>query len=491
MSEERVERLRRFAPLILVGLLALGAVGAGGYWLGANRGAAPTAEGGRAVLYWYDPMRPDVHFDEPGQSPFMDMALVPRYADDAGGEAGVRIDPGVAQNLGVRLAIVERSTSANSVLAAGVITFNERNLAIVQARAAGFVERTYGRAVGDVVRAGAPIVDVRVPEWTAAQAEYLALRGAGGDLAAAARRRLAMLGMPASLIERIEREGAPRPVVTITAPVTGAITALDIRQGMTVMPGASLATINGLSPVWLIASLPQAEAGLARPGARVSATLPAYPGETFSGRVETVLPAADVATRSIEVRIALANDDGRLRPGMTAEARLEERSASALVIPAEAVIRTGVRSIVIAVGDDGSYAPVEVTLGRQRGDAIEIASGLDEGQRVVASGQFLIDSEANLSGAVARLNASRAAPEQAANAVHDASGRITAIGAGRVTIAHGPVASLNWPSMTMQFDFARAELAQGLAVGDTVAFRFRAAEGAYLIDEIRETRSAP
>lgn len=491
MSDTRFERLRRFAPFVVAGLLALGAVGAGGYWLGANRSDAPAAQGEREVLYWYDPMRPEVHFDEPGQSPFMDMALVPRYAGEAGAEAGVRIDPGVAQNLGVRLATVERSSVARSLVAAGVISFSERSLAVVQARAGGFVERSYGRAVGDVVAAGAPIVDVRVPEWTAAQAEYLALRGAGGDLAIAARRRLAMLGMPASLIERVERDGAPRPVITIVAPVTGAITVLDIRQGMNVMPGATLATINGLSPVWLIASLPQADASLARPGARVVASLPAYPGETFSGRVESVLPAANAATRTIEVRIALANADGRLRPGMTAEARLEERAESALVIPAEAVIRTGRRSIVIAVQEDGSYAPVEVTLGRAQGDAIAVSSGLSEGQRVVASGQFLIDSEANLSGAVARLNASRGGAAGAANGLHEASGRITAISGQGVTISHGPVGSLNWPAMTMQFSFARGELARGLAVGETVTFRFREVSGAYVIDEISETGRAP
>ncbi|MGD9968629.1 MAG: efflux RND transporter periplasmic adaptor subunit [Hyphomonadaceae bacterium] len=490
MSDARFERARRFAPAIAAGLVVLGLVGAGGYWLGANRGEAPAAQGDRQVLYWYDPMRPEVHFNEPGQSPFMDMALVPRYADEASGEAGVRIDPGVAQNLGVRLATVERSNVANSVVAAGVISFSERSLAVVQARAGGFVERSYGRAVGDVVRAGAPIVDVRVPEWTAAQAEYLALRDAGDDLAAAARRRLAMLGMPASLIERVERDGAPRPVITITAPVTGAITTLDIRQGMTIMPGATLATINGLSPVWLIASLPQADAGVVRPGARVVANLPAYPGESFSGRVESVLPAANAATRTIEVRIALAND-GRLRPGMTAEARLEERGESALVIPGEAVIRTGQRSIVIAVAEDGSYSPVEVTLGRSQGDMIAIASGLSEGQRVVASGQFLIDSEANLSGAVARLNASRGSAAGAANGVHDATGRITAIDAGGVTIAHGPVASLNWPGMTMRFSFARPDLARGLAVGESVSFRFRQVEGGYVIEEISESGRSP
>ncbi|GAM97421.1 MAG: efflux RND transporter periplasmic adaptor subunit [Hyphomonadaceae bacterium] len=491
MTPSWQSRAPKLAPFIVAGALALGLVGAGGYWLGANRAVRPAAQGDRQVLYWYDPMRPEVHFNEPGQSPFMDMALVPRYADEGEAAAGVRIDPGVAQNLGVRLATVERSNVARSLVAAGIISFSERSLAVVQARAGGFVERSYGRAVGDVVAAGAPIVDVRVPEWTAAQAEYLALRGAGGDLAIAARRRLAMLGMPASLIEGVEREGAPRPVITIVAPVTGAITALDIRQGMNVMPGATLATINGLSPVWLIASLPQADAGLARPGVRVVASLPAYPGETFAGRIESVLPAASAATRTIEVRIALTNNDGRLRPGMTAEARLEDRAESALVIPSEAVIRTGQRSIVIAVQEDGSYAPVEVTLGRAQGDAIAITAGLSEGQRVVASGQFLIDSEANLSGALARLNASRASVGEAANAVHQASGRITATSLEGVTISHGPVASLNWPAMTMQFRFARPELGRGLTVGETVTFRFREVSGGYVIEEISETGRTP
>lgn len=483
-------RMPRLAPFIAAGVLALSIAGAGGYWLGASHTAVPAASGEREVLYWYDPMRPDVHFDRPGRSPFMAMDLVPRYADEAESEVGVRINPGVAQNLGVRLATVERTTLAPSVLAAGVISFNERSLAVVQARTGGFVERAHGRAVGDVVRAGVPIVDIRVPEWAAAQAEYLALRGAGGDLAQAARRRLAMLGMPASLIERVERDGAPRPVFTVVAPVTGAITALDVRQGMTIIPGATLAIINGVSPVWLVVSLPQADAGLVRPGARVVATLSAYPGETFAGRVESVLPAANAVTRTVEVRIALANADARLRPGMTAEARLEERGEPALVIPAEAVIRTGTRSVVIAVLEDGSYAPTDVTLGRQQGDAIEIRAGLSEGQRVVASGQFLIDSEANLSGVLARLNASRG-QAQAADASHEASGRIAAIDGPQVMIAHAPIASLRWPAMTMQFQLAQPELGRGLAVGDVVSFRFHEAEGAYVIDNIRETERAP
>lgn len=490
MSEDAKPRVPRIALIAISAVVALAAVGAGGYLLGANQnrmsGGAET-EGGRRVLYWYDPMVPDQHFDAPGRSPFMDMELVPRYADEAPSEAGVRIDPGVAQNLGVRLATVERASVARSVTAAGVISFNERNVAIVQARASGFVERAHGRAVGDVVQAGAPIVDIRVPEWTAAQAEYLAVRGMGGDIAQAARRRLAMLGMPTSLIESVERDGAPRPVFTVTAPIAGAITALDVRPGMTIMQGAPLATISGISPIWLIVSVPQGDAGAARTSGRVTATLPAYPGESFSGRIESVLPAADPATRTIQVRVALDNRQGRLRPGMTAQVRIEDADARpALVVPTEAVIRTGTRTMVIVANESG-YAPTEVQLGRQSGDNIEIRSGLSEGQRVVASGQFLIDSEASLSGALERLQASSAAPDEAGATLHTGSGRVTALSGAAITIAHGPVASLNWPAMSMQFSFARPELATGLRVGDQVAFRFRQSGETYVVEEISKT----
>ena len=415
MNEVTKWRVPKFAPQAAGAVAALALAVAGGYWLGANRPAiSPAGEGEQRVLYWYDPMVPAQHFDRPGKSPFMDMQLVPRYADEAPGEAGVRIDAGVAQNLGVRLATVERTPIARAATAAGVIAFNERNIAVVQARAGGIVEREHGRAAGDVVAAGAPIVDIRVPEWAGAQAEYLALRQSGGDIAIAARRRLAMLGMPAALIEQVERDGAPQPVFTVTAPIAGAITALEARAGSVVMPGASIATINGLSPVWLVVSLPQADADLARAGARVVASLAAYPGEAFEGRIETILPLADAATRTIQVRIALDNRRARLRPGMTASVRLQQQARPGLVIPAEAVIRTGARSVVIVANEDGSFAPFEVILGRQQGDRIEIRGGLAEGQRVVASGQFLIDSEANLSGLLARFNAAPPAPVEPA-----------------------------------------------------------------------------
>ncbi|GIK48832.1 MAG: cobalt transporter [Alphaproteobacteria bacterium] len=482
-------QIPRIAIIAITATIGALAVGAGGYWLGASRDAPAASEHGRRVLYWYDPMVPDQHFDQPGRSPFMDMELVPRYADEGPAEAGVRIDAGVVQNLGVRLAAVESAPVTRTVTAAGVIVFSERAVAVVQARAGGFVERAYGRAVGDVVSAGAPIVDIRAPEWTAAQAEYLALRGGGGDLAIAARRRLEMLGMPASLIERVERDGAPRPVMTVTAPVAGAITALDIRNGMTIVQGAPLATINGISPVWLAVSLAQADASIAHPGGRVTARVPAYPGESFAGRIESILPAADAATRTIQVRIALPNPQGRLRPGMTAEVELAEGDARpALLVPAEAVIQTGRRTVVIVALDGGRFAPTEIEIGRRSGDRIEVRVGLSEGQRVVASGQFLIDSEASLAGALASLEASASAPQAAADA-HQASGRVTAINGVNITIAHGPVPSLQWPGMTMAFVLEDAALSRGIGVGDTVQFRFRQDGSRYVVSDIRKTEA--
>jgi Cu(I)/Ag(I) efflux system membrane fusion protein len=494
MTEDVKKPTPRFALLAAGAVIGVAIVGAAGYWLGAYRALAASGsetESGRRVLYWYDPMVPDQHFDAPGRSPFMDMDLMPRYADEAANEAGVQIDASVTQNLGVRLATVESAPLSRSVRAAGVLAFNDRQVAIVQSRAAGFVERSYGRAVGDVVVAGAPIVDIRVPEWTAAQAEYLVLRGAGGDLADAARRRLLMLGMPELLIARVEREGAPRPVATITAPIAGAVTQLDIRAGMTVSTGAPLATINGVSPVWLVVSLPQAEAGIARAGGGVRATTPAFAGETFSGRIESVLPAANAMTRSVEVRIALANADGRLRPGMTADVELAETEArSALLIPAEAAIRTGQRTIVIIAGEGGRFAPAEVELGARVGDRIEVRRGVREGQRVVASGQFLIDSEASLTGALERLEASAPPSDDADAETHNASGRIAAIAGENITIAHGPIESLQWPSMTMGFHLEHADLARGLVLGDEVRFRFRQHGSAYVIDEISKPEGA-
>jgi Cu(I)/Ag(I) efflux system membrane fusion protein len=380
--------------------------GAGGFGLAhlqmKPRASAQDTAGGRKVLYWYDPMVPAQHFDKPGKSPFMDMQLVPKYADEAG-QAGARIDPSTVQSLGVRVVSVTRGVIPSSFTATGVIDFNQRDLAIVQARTSGFVQRVYRRAPGDLIGAGAPLADILVPDWGGAQAEYLAVRRTGdAALTRAARQRLVLLGMPENLVAQVERTGRPQTVVTISTPTGGVIRTLSVRAGMTVAAGQTLAEISGLGTVWVNAAIPEALAGQVRAGSPVSVTLAAFPGEAFAGRVSALLPEAQGETRTLTARIELSNRGGRLKPGMFATVQLGATASPALLVPSEAIIRTGKRTMVMLALDGGRYQPAEIRTGREAGGKTEVLAGLAEGEKVVASGQFLIDSEASLAGVAAR-----------------------------------------------------------------------------------------
>jgi|JI7StandDraft_1071085.scaffolds.fasta_scaffold10204_4 Cu(I)/Ag(I) efflux system membrane fusion protein len=463
------------------------AVGAGGgllasRWLPDAKAPAAEARADRPVLYWYDPMVPDQRFDAPGKSPFMDMQLVPRYADEAGTAPGVRIDPARIQSLGVRFATARQGQLANDLTATAVVDFNQRDVAVVQARAAGFVQRVYGRAPGDVIAAGAPLVDLLVPDWGGAQTEYLAVRRAGDErLAQAARQRLVLLGMPESLIASVEHSGRPRTVVVVTSPIGGVIRTLGVRSGMSIPAGATLADINGLSTVWLNAAIPEALAGRLRTGQGVEVTLAAFPGERFTGRLTALLPEVVGESRTITGRVELANRGGRLRPGMFGQITFGDGAAGALVVPSEAVIRTGTRTLVMLAEPGGRFRPAEIRVGREAGGQTEILAGLAEGERVVASGQFLIDSEASLSGVQARpitANAANAAAPTDAAGVHRTTGRVEALAPGAVTLSHPPIPSLGWPAMTMAFALPDAARPRGLAVGDRVSLEFEIRNGA-------------
>jgi Cu(I)/Ag(I) efflux system membrane fusion protein len=276
-------------------------------------------------------------------------------------------------------------------------------VAIIQTRSGGFVSRVYARAPGDVVRAGAPIADVQLPEWGGAQTEFLSVKRLGRpDLTAAARQRLRLMGMSNGLIASVERSGKTNGTITITSPISGAIQTLDARAGVTLAMGQTLAQVTGLGTVWLNAAVPEAQAGAVRIGQSASATLTAFPGETFGGRIIAILPTAQADSRTLTVRIELANRGGRLRPGMFAQVALGGDTRAALLVPSEAVIRTGTRTIVMLAMGDGRYHPAEVRAGREGGGQTEILEGLSAGEKVVASGQFLLDSEASLTGIAVR-----------------------------------------------------------------------------------------
>ena len=400
---------RQRNALMLGVAVSIAGVGLASYQAGMRHGAAPpagSAAGSSAKsrpLYWYDPMVPAQHFEHGGKSPFMDMQLVAKYADDESqgqGQApqGVRIAPDAAQNLGVRTAEVVRGRLPDALSVTGVVDFNGRDVSIVQPRTAGFVQRVYGRAPGDVIPAGAPIVDLLVPEWGGAQAEYLAVQHTGdAALTAASRQRLRLLGMPEGLIDQVARTGRPVDTITVRAPNGGVIQKLDVRAGMTVTSGQTLAEVNGLGSVWVTAAVPEAQAAQGRVGQSVSVTLDAYPGETFSGRVQSVLPQAEGDSRTISARIELPNRQGRLRPGMFATVSFAGPTSEALLVPTEALIRTGRRTLAMLALPGGRYQPVEVKLGQEAGGQSQILAGLSQGDRVIVSGQFLIDSEASLS----------------------------------------------------------------------------------------------
>jgi Cu(I)/Ag(I) efflux system membrane fusion protein len=372
-------------------------------------GAARTAAGEREVLYWYDPMVPQHRFDAPGKSPFMDMQLVPRYADESEAAGEVSIDPALGQSLGVRTAPVRRGTLERSVHANGTVAFDERAASIVAAPVAAIVERLHVRATFDRVAAGDPIATLLAPEWSTALAEYAALlRARSAGLAAlrdAARQRLVLLGVPEARIRAVERGHAPGARLTIAAPRAGVVRELGVREGASVAAGALLARIDGLDPVWIEAAVPERDAALVRRGTPVRATVRAHPGEYFAGEVESLLPAVDAATRTLTARIVLPNPGARLVPGMYAALELGPGpgAETALRVPTEAVIATGRRNVVIVATGAGRYRAQEVRIGREAGGESEVLEGLAEGDEVVLSGQFLIDSEASLRGALGRL----------------------------------------------------------------------------------------
>jgi len=443
---------------------------------------------GRKVLYWHDPMVPGQQFDKPGKSPFMDMQLVPVYADEADDDGKVAISSRVQQNLGIRTAEVKEGTLAAVLESVGNVAWNERDLYLVQARANGYVERLHVRAPLDQVRKGQALADIYVPDWVAAQEDYLAARRMSADLADAARQRMRLAGMTEEQIRQIEKNGKVHARLTITSPVSGVVAELAVREGMTVMSGAPLYRINGLSTVWVNAEIPEAAAAQVRPGNAVEARTAAWPGVTFQGKVGAILPEIDPTTRTLKARIELANPQGRLVPGMFITVSLAPAARkTVLMVPSEAVIQTGTRSVVFIVSEDGKFAPAEVKTGSETNGQTEIRSGLSSGQKVVASGQFLVDSEASLKGAIARMDDAGAAggAKPAAAPTHHGRGRVEKIDTDSITLSHEAIPTLRWGPMTMPFKRPPDGLPRNIAVGNQVTFEIRQTpEGDYQITSI-------
>ncbi|MES2256865.1 MAG: efflux RND transporter periplasmic adaptor subunit [Pseudomonadota bacterium] len=495
---------------ILVLLIAI-AVATGGYAayrfgvqqgmkaMPANDGATAAAPGGigKKPLYWHDPMVPGQKFDKPGKSPFMDMQLVPVYGGTDGDDGSVTISPRVQQNLGVRTATVTTGKLSSGVVAVGSVAYNERDVALVQARSNGFIERLYVRAQLDPVKQGQPLAEMYVPDWIAAQEEYLAARRMqGGDTASlvdGARQRMRLAGMTDAQIHLVESSGKVHPRTTISAPVSGVIAELGAREGMTVASGAQLFRINGLSTVWVNADVPENLAANVRPGDAVEARAAALPGSIFKGKVGAILPEVSTATRTLKARIELTNPGGQLIPGMFATITFaSNRGADVSLVPSEAVIQTGTRSVVVLAKEDGKFQSVDVELGGESSGFYEVRKGLTAGQKVVLSGQFLLDSEASLKGTTTRMGDAQPPGSNPEVPLHHGEGKVERIDKDEVTISHGPIATLQWGAMTMGFKVPAAGLPRNVGLGDRVAFDIKSRQdGVFEIVAISPIADAP
>jgi len=404
-KKTRPTRAVLFALAFLAGGTALG------YTLSALKPAEHIPAAGktagapeRRVLYWYDPMYPGTHFDKPGKSPFMDMDLVPRYAADDEG-AGIRIDPAQVRNLAVRTEKVVRGSLSFARDIPANVEFNDYQLAKVQPRAEGFVEKIHSLAVGDAIARDAPLADITVPAWAADQSEYLLLKSqkAALEIIRGVREKMRLTGMPEEMLAAVDETGRVQTTLTLKAPTAGIVTGLDVYPGMNVSKNMTLATIQGTDPVWVTASVPERDLHLVKAGNRIRLTVSAYPEQVFQVDSFTLLPKADHDTRTVPLRLSVDNAEGLLKPGMTASIRLRGSGREALLIPTQSLIDLGDEQRVVVRAADGSFVPRLVRVLRSSREQTAVSFGLEEGEEVVVSGLFLIDSEANLRGALERM----------------------------------------------------------------------------------------
>jgi len=373
-------------------------VGAVAVWQLGSPNAEVTAGSQEAVpLYWVAPMDPNYRRDQPGKSP-MGMDLIPVFEQTQSASPGVvQIDSAVVNNLGVRTARVQVGKLATQIETVGYVQFDENQLIHIHPRVDGWIEQLMVKSTGDQVVAGEPLYAMYSPTLVNAQEELLlAIERKNSVLINAALDRLAALKVPEAAIARLRETQQVARTVTFTAPQTGVLNDLLIREGMFVKPGVELMSIAGLNQVWVIGEVFESQAIQVQQGDAVAVRLDYLPGRVWQGQVDYIYPVLNSTTRTLSVRVALDNADLALRPGMFAEMAIAAQDAVAtLVVPSEAVIRTGHQDRVVLALGAGRFKSVAVKLGAVSADQIEILSGLSEGDLIVTSAQFLIDSESS------------------------------------------------------------------------------------------------
>ncbi|TAL86318.1 MAG: efflux RND transporter periplasmic adaptor subunit [Rhodanobacter sp.] len=390
----------------------------GGYFVGKRGSVTGSRDTGsstnsastkRKVLYWKAPMDPNFHSDKPGKSP-MGMELVPVYASEGGGNASdVKISPDVVNNLGVRTALVQRGSLSHRLVTVGYVGYDEDTITSINTRADGWIEKLAIKSAGDSVKAGQLLYELFSPKLATAEREYLtALSSGSRSLIAASGERMHSLGFTSSQIQQLRRTRKVSDRVARYARSTGTVMSLAVSEGAYVMPATQIMKLADLHTVWVMAEVDESNAGLLHTGQKAVAEFDAFPGRQWQGAIDYIYPDLSAMTRTVKVRLRFANPDLKLQPNMYARVTIHaEPQLNRIYIPNQALIRTGHSQRVIVALGEGRFDVCPVLAGFSSGNRVEILKGLQPGQRVVTSAQFMIDSEANVGAAALRLGGGR------------------------------------------------------------------------------------
>ncbi|ADV89241.1 TPA: efflux RND transporter periplasmic adaptor subunit [Vibrio vulnificus] len=454
--------------------------------------AATDNKASNEPLYWVAPMDPNYKRDKPGKSP-MGMDLIPVYADDLAGAndkpGTVKIDPSVENNLGVKTAAVELAKLSPRIETVGYIAFDESKLWQTNVRVSGWVEKLYINAVGEQVKKGDVLFTLYSPELVKAQEELLNAKRTGRDgLVKGATERLLSLGVDREQINQVIRRGKASQTIEIKALANGVIASLNIREGGYLSPAQAVISAGPLNEVWVDAEVFERQAHWLTNGSQASMTLDALPGKAWQGEVDYVYPILDPKTRTLRMRLKFANPNGELKPNMFANITLQPVSDSeVLTVPKSSVIRSGGMTRVVLAEGEGKYRSARIETGREADDKVEVLLGLNQGDRIVTSAHFMLDSESSQSADLSRINGVEAAAETAW-----AKGEITDLMAdhGMLTINHQPVPEWNWPGMTMNFNAAQGVDLSALQKGQAIEFEMeKTPEGQYQIIAVKADNS--
>ena len=360
------------------------------------------------ILYWVAPMDANFRRDEPGQSP-MGMDLVPVYDegtsdDDGDGLPKITINASTAQNMGVRIEKAKMTELSRTINTIGSVTYNEDNLHHVHARANGWVEKVYTNSLGDPVEKGKALLEFYSPDILAAQKDLVIANRADSSLGKASRTRLRDLNVPKSVIDRVSKTGKSQNRIPIVANHTGVVTKIGIKNGMYITPGTEIYTIADLSSVWIIVDVFEHQLTWVKVGNKAEIQVQGVPSKTWKGKVDYIYPELNPKTRTLKVRLTINTPKQLLKPNMFADVTLFTNDKKALTVPSESIIYYENSPRLVKVVAKNKYQPIEVKIGMKSNGQVEILEGIEDGDEILVSGQFMIDSESNLQASFRRMS---------------------------------------------------------------------------------------